>query len=135
MKTLLLDRTTWDFVLDTNGDIAVASDPYSIAQDIASACRLFMGELWYDQTKGVVYNRILGKFVSLEFVKAQLVKAALSVPQVQSAIVVISGFEGRTITGGQIQFTYSTTTAGSTTANILTGNIVLTEDGGLEVAL
>ena len=46
--TLLLDRTTWDLCLDANGNIAMATGPYAIAQDVASAVRL-----WHDTTKGV----------------------------------------------------------------------------------
>lgn len=30
-KTMLLDQTAWDLVLDANADIAYATDPYSIA--------------------------------------------------------------------------------------------------------
>ncbi|AJJ19826.1 hypothetical protein [Yersinia intermedia] len=54
-NTLLLDRTAWDLVLDANGDIAMASLPYSIAQDVASAIKTFIGECWYDTSQGVPY--------------------------------------------------------------------------------
>ena len=55
MNTLLLDTVAWDLVLDSNGNIALAQPPYATAQDVASAIRLFLGELWYDQTQGVPY--------------------------------------------------------------------------------
>jgi len=62
MNTLLLDTDKWDLVLDVSGNIAVASDPYSVAQDGASALKLVSGELWYDTTRGVPYfQRIFGK--------------------------------------------------------------------------
>jgi len=62
-KTLLLDRTVWDLVLDSNGDIALASPPYALEQDVASAVRLFLGELWYDTTKGIPYlKKFLGNY-------------------------------------------------------------------------
>ena len=62
MKTLLLDRTQWDLVQDANGNIALATEPYARAQDVASACRLFRGELWYDTAAGIPYfEDILGK--------------------------------------------------------------------------
>ena len=41
MNTLLLDLTNWDLLVDASGNIAVASDPYSVAQDVASAVRVF----------------------------------------------------------------------------------------------
>ena len=105
MNTLLLDPVTWDLVLDVNGNIAVASDPYSIAQDVASACRTFLGELWYDTTQGIPYfGQILGARPSLGFVKTQLVRVALTVPEVASAIAIVTGFDGRNLIG-QIQIT------------------------------
>jgi len=61
LNTLLLDQTAWDLVIDSNGNIAMASPPYSLAQDVASAIKLFQGELWYDTSKGIPYfNEILG---------------------------------------------------------------------------
>ena len=55
MKSLLLDRGAWDLVLDAEGNIAVCEEPYSIAQDVACACRTFKGELIYDVNDGVPY--------------------------------------------------------------------------------
>jgi hypothetical protein len=49
--TLLLDRAIWDLSLDANGNIAIATGPYAIAQDVASAVR--RGELRHNTTKGV----------------------------------------------------------------------------------
>ncbi|MDR0458639.1 MAG: hypothetical protein LBH10_06415 [Burkholderiaceae bacterium] len=103
MNTLLLDRTQWDLVLDANGDMAMASNPYAIAQDVASACRLFLGELWYDNTSGVPYwQRILGLMPPLSLVKSALAAAALTVPQVVQARCLIASFTGRVVTG-QVQ--------------------------------
>jgi hypothetical protein len=100
MNTLLLDRTAWDLVLTAAGDIALASDPYSIAQDVASAVKLFKGELWYDTTKGVPYwQQILGQWPPLAVVRAYIVTAALTVPEVVSAQCLVVSFLDRTITG------------------------------------
>jgi hypothetical protein len=35
-------------VLDAEGNIAVASEPYSLAQDAASAIKTFAGEVFWD---------------------------------------------------------------------------------------
>ena len=110
MKTILLDRTKWDLVKDLSGNIALASEPYALAQDAASAIRLFSGELWYDTTRGVPYWRqILGKWPSLAYVKARLVDAALTVPGVTGARCFVSSFRDRHITG-QVQVTDKTGT-------------------------
>lgn len=105
MNTLLLDQVTWDVCLDANGNEAVASDPYAIAQDVASAVRTFLGEVWYDTTQGVPYfQQDLGQRPPLSLITAQMEKAALTVPGVGTAVCVIGSFTDRTITG-QIQLT------------------------------
>lgn len=104
MKSLLLDRTAWDLVMDAGRNIAVTTEPYAIAQDVANACRLFAKELWYDTTKGIPYfSEILGQWPPLALVRARLVEAALTVPGVVKARVVISKFEDR-LPEGQVQF-------------------------------
>lgn len=113
MKTLLLDNSLWDLCLDANGDIAVASEPYSRAQDVASALRLFLAELWYDTSKGVPYfQQILGKTPPVEIFKEHMVRAALTVPGVVSANCVVESFEGRTVKGA-VTFTSEDGTTGT----------------------
>jgi hypothetical protein len=103
VNSLLLDRGTWDLCKDINGNIAMASDPYSIAQDVASACRTFLGEVYYDTTQGVPYfQEDLGQNPPISVLKAGQIAAALTVPEVQSAVVYISGVTGRNVSG-QIQ--------------------------------
>lgn len=110
MDTLLLDRSTWDLCLTANGDIAVASDPYSLEQDVASECRLFEGECYYDTTRGIPYpTSILGRPVPVQLYKEALVAAAKLVPGVADVTVYLSEFTSRSI-GGQVQFSQGTTT-------------------------
>lgn len=105
MRSLLLDTVTWDLAIDTAGNIAVATDPYAMAQDAANACRLFAGELYFDTVPGVPYfSEILGQSPPVSLVKAYLVRAALRVPGVVSAQVFISEWTDRTIRG-QVQIT------------------------------
>ena len=104
MKSVLLDRKAWDMVLDISGNIAVCTEPYSISQDVACACRLFAGELWYQANKGVPYrSEILGHWPAMSLVKARLVEAAMTVKGVASAQVAIKSLDGRTVLG-QVQF-------------------------------
>lgn len=108
MNTLFLDPASWDLTLDVNGNIALAQEPYSLAQDAASAVRTFRGECYYDTNLGVPYDTILGKFPQLQYIKAQLQAAAAAVPDVKSATVVVTGFTGRSLSG-QVQVTSATT--------------------------
>ena len=115
LNTLLLDVGTWDLVIDSNGNIAVASPPYSVTQDVASACRTFLGECWYDDTQGVPYlQSILGKSPPISVFQAAIVAAAESVPGVASAQCVIGSFSLATRqVVGQVQFTLTDGTTGS----------------------
>jgi len=103
-STLLLDTEQWDLVIDSAGNIAVAQPPYSIAQDVASAIRLFLGELWYDTGKGVPYfEGVLGMLPSRSLLIGYLEAAALTVPGVVSAQCIITQFVDRQV-HGQVRF-------------------------------
>ena len=105
MDTIYLDPNTWDLTLDSSANIAKASNPYSLAQDAASAIRTFIGECWYNTKQGLPYfGQVLGQFPPLALVKAKMVSAALTVPDVATAKVFISSFNGREIKG-QVQIT------------------------------
>lgn len=114
---MLLDVARWDVCLNADKNIAVASDPYSVAQDVASACRTWLGEVFYDTTLGVPYaqtfltvGRIMGRVASLAFIKAQLEAAALKVPGVANPKAFVSSLSDRVLTGS-IQFTDTNTGA------------------------
>jgi hypothetical protein len=107
MNTLLLDQSTWDLVVDASGNIAAASNPYSLAQDAASECKTVQGEVYYDTTRGIPYfSQILGQRAPLSLIKAKLTSAALLVPEVTSVQVFISAISNRTVSG-QIQIPVS----------------------------
>ncbi len=101
MKTLLLDVPNWDLTKNVAGNIALApSDAYALAQDAASAIKLFQGELYYDTTKGVPYwAEILGKSPPLSLMKAKFEDAARTVPGVKSARCFIESITGRVVRG------------------------------------
>lgn len=101
-STLLLDLTNWDLMVDIHGNIAVASQPYSLAQDAASAIKTFLGEVWYDTTQGVPWNEILGEPANLSLLKQQLVAQAANVTGVASAAVFVTAITGRNLSG-QVQ--------------------------------
>lgn len=108
MKTAVLDITEWDVVLDAAGNLAIATEPYQFAQDVASALKLFLGELWYDTEKGVPYfTDVLGHSPPITYFQALMESAALTVPGVAKATCTITQLENRTITG-EVRFTTTT---------------------------
>jgi hypothetical protein len=107
--TLLLDRDDWDICLDASGNIALASLDYAKEQDVASECRVYAGECYFDTTIGVDYNgSILGHFQPVQVIKEQFATAANRVPGVSDVVIYLTDIDGREI-GGQIQFKGGTT--------------------------
>lgn len=103
MRSLLLDTVTWDLCQDTAGNIAVASNPYAMAQDAACAIRTWQGEVYYNTADGVPYrDQILGQQVPLALVRSYLEAAALTVPGVVETRAFFTRFEGRHLSG-QVQ--------------------------------
>ena len=113
--TLLLDREFWDLAIDAAGNIALASEPYSQAQDAASAVRVFLGEYYYDTTLGVPYfTDVLGRYQPTQILRARAQLAALTVPGVTDAKAILVAGPNRQLTG-QIQIT---TASGDQTISI-----------------
>jgi hypothetical protein len=120
-NTLLLDVASWDVILDANGNIAMAAPPYALAQDVASAIKTFLGELYYDTTVGIPYlSQILGQRPPVAVLKQYIVDAALSVPGVVSAVCVITGFVNRQAQG-EVLFTDDEGNAGNVNLGTLSG--------------
>jgi hypothetical protein len=104
-STLILDPSTWDLLVDGSGNIAVAGEPYALAQDAASAIKTFSGEVFYDTSIGIPYfSEILGQSPPLSLVKYYMNSAALSVPGVVSSTTYLVSLINRTFIG-QVQIT------------------------------
>lgn len=87
-KTLPLSRPGWDLVLDSAGDLVLTDSDNSVAQDVASAIRTFIGECWYDTSLGLPYwQSILGKRSPSSLVIAKIRQAAFTVAEVASVTV------------------------------------------------
>lgn len=111
MRTLQLNTNSWDLVADPFGNIALATDAASIAQDVASAIRTFLGECWYDTTLGMPYlQSILGQYPVSSFIKDNVEQAALTVQGVTGVTVAKLALSGRQLTGT----VYVTTSTDST---------------------
>lgn len=100
MDTLLVAQDTWDLITDISGNIALAAAPYAIAQDVASAVRVFQGELWYDTATGIPYfDTVLGQAPSLQYLRAQIEARALTVPGVVQAKCQFARLDNRVLRG------------------------------------
>ena len=100
MNTLQLSIDNWDLQLDANGNLIIATPPYSTAQDVASAVRTFLGEVFFDQSLGVPYTQqIFNQIVPLSVLQSGIEAAALTVPGVLTATAVIQTFENRQVSG------------------------------------
>src|SRR5260221_548540 len=98
MNTIFLLPTTWDLSIDSDNNIAMAQDTYSMVQDAASAIQTYLGEVYFDTTIGIPYfTNILGHGLPINLYRAQCVQAALSVPGVQSAQVFFISLNNRTL--------------------------------------
>ena len=106
-STLQLSIDNWDLMLDSSGNIAIVTPPYAVAQDVASAIRTFLGEVFYNTTLGVPYTQqILGQAPPLSVIQAAIEQAAMTVPGVENATAIIDTFEDRVVTG-RVEFTDS----------------------------
>lgn len=105
MDTLLIDIENWDLCVDAASHIAIAKNPYALAQGAACAMKSFKRENYYNKTLGIpYYEQILGKFPPLSLIKAQLVAASKTVPEIVAARAFIASVENFGVSG-QVQVT------------------------------
>ena len=106
MRTLFLLPSTWDLTLDVQGNIATATSTSQRAQDIASACRVFIKDMYYQQNEGIPYlESIMGRnSYPIGLYQSELHRAAMSVEGVVSANIKLNQLSDRNLTG-MIEFT------------------------------
>lgn len=110
-NTLPLNIDTWDLELDAAGNLNLTTPDVSIAQDVASAIRTFLGECWYDTTLGMPYfGTILGKLPPSSLIISKIQQAALTISGVVTVKVVGLGLTPQRVLAGTVVVT-STTTA------------------------
>lgn len=92
MSSLLLDRTTWDLVLDQGGNIAQATSVYAVLQDVSTAVRTWAGEVIYDTSLGVDYlGSVLGNPHGSVAFTSQATREANNVLGVSKTKITVSG--------------------------------------------
>lgn len=106
MKTMFLNPKTWDLALDTQGNIAIATEEYQQAQDIACSCRVFLGDDYYNKNDGIPYlESIMGKFgYPISLYQRHLQERSLLVSGVVSVNVKLALDKDR-VASGSIEFT------------------------------
>ena len=129
VTTLQLDSDTWDLVVSLDANIATVNDVEGMqqSQDAASACRLFLDELWFDTTQGVPYwQQMLGKLPPISLIESNYATAAETVTNVKAASVTVTSLQNqppnsalrfhqhRTVTG-------TVTVTGTTSTGSVTG--------------
>lgn len=88
--TMRLDTSNWDLMLDGSGNLAIANDSYAVAQDVASACLVFSGECYYDNTLGIPWKEeVLGKRPTPGYVAQKMQTEAKKLPIVDQALATI----------------------------------------------
>jgi hypothetical protein len=125
-STLFLNPATWDLTLDADGNIAIAPEPYALAQDAASAIKTFAGEVCWDTTLGIPYlDQIFGLAPPVALMKQYFVQAALSVsPEIVTAQVFLTSLDPNSRRlSGQVQMASRAgqTSAANFTVGSLTG--------------
>ena len=114
MKTFFLIPETWDLAIDTQGNIAIATDVYQQAQDISTSCRVFYGDDYYNRTDGIPYlQKILGKHnYPMSLFQRNLHDRSMLVNGVVSVDVNLYPLENR-IMRGTIDFTNDQNSSGT----------------------
>lgn len=88
--TAKLDTSSWDLTLDGFGNIAVATSSEAVAQESASACLVFYGECYYDNTLGIPWDaQVLGKPPSTVYIAQKMQNEAKKLPIVDQAICTV----------------------------------------------
>jgi hypothetical protein len=86
----------WDLQLDDMGNIATVDGGLQIAQDVATSCRVWKGEAFYDKERGVPYKEeILGQSPNLALLQSDFENEAKRIEGVASVEVVVDSFNDR----------------------------------------
>lgn len=86
----------WDLQLDAMGNIATINGGLQTAQDVATSCRVWKGEVVYDTERGVPYKEeIFGQKPNLSLLQADYETEAKRIGGVASVEVVVDSFKDK----------------------------------------
>lgn len=109
--TLALTLDAWDVTLDASGNLATVGDATAgtqtgpgmrLAQDVATRLRAWRGEVWFDTTQGIDYERYLGFAPSVVQLSADFQSEALLVPSCTTALADLSLARSTRTLGGTL---------------------------------
>lgn len=95
LDTLALKPSSHDLEVDELGNWATVGDatPGSgtgagrrLAQDVATRCSTWRGEMYFDTTQGIAWERILSAAPEMQVVSSALMQEALKVPLCATAL-------------------------------------------------
>lgn len=94
--TSLKLTSDWDLQLDDMGNIALVDGGLQKAQDVATSCRVWKGEVLYDVERGVPYKEdIMGQKPNLSLLQADFETEAKRIEGIASVEVEIESFNNR----------------------------------------
>lgn len=101
MISLKLIKDSWDIQLDENGLLLVADADYSIAQNVATAVRLFTNDAYFDTRSGIPHFQITYiRNPNLSVIRSRIKATAEAVVGVASATVILNPLtEAGTLSG------------------------------------
>lgn len=121
MDTLALDFANWDLTVDARGNWSTVGDAtptpdaigpgMRLAQDVATRCLAWYGEVYYDNLQGIRYETIMGRQPNLALLQNAFNTEGLKVPLCQTCLADFS------FTAGAVR-----TLGGTLTVSDISGN-------------
>lgn len=103
--TMKLEES-WDLTLDGDGNLAIATNSEAVAQDVASACMVFSGECWFNNTLGIPWKEsVLGHQFTPGFISQKMQSEAKKLPIVDQALASVFFDKSSRRTTGTIRVT------------------------------
>jgi hypothetical protein len=103
MASLKLNILSWDLDVDSSGNLALSNEgDETIAQDVAVAVRVWLGESYFDTTFGVPYREILAQRPAQELVMSLIADTAKTAAGVESIDVELDSYDKSRILTGKI---------------------------------
>ena len=110
MDTFALDYALWDLQTDAYGNWATVGDAtpgdatgpgLRLAQDVATRCLSWRGEVYYDAAQGIAYPQILGQAPNMALLQSAFTTEALNVSGCVQALpnFTFTGGATRVVTG------------------------------------
>lgn len=84
---------SWDIELDDNGNFALKEGQEQIAQDVATAVKIYKGEYVFDINRGVPFNDVLGERLNQALIQEYMNKEAKRINGVLNTTVIFNDFD------------------------------------------